>query len=115
MKPYSEPLKYTDTVIEMVPIKGGKFLMGSPETEEERLEDEGPQHEVQVGPFWMGKFEVTWDQYDTWGEKIDILRRDVKGLKPAPEELKVDGMTRPTEPYTDMSLDSVKGTIQRSA
>ncbi len=53
--------------------------MGSPETEEGRLADEGPQHEVQVGPFWMGKFEVTWDQYDTWGERIDILRREVKG------------------------------------
>ena len=109
MKPYSEPLKYTDTVIEMVPIKGGKFLMGSPETEEDRLEDEGPQHEVQVSPFWMGKFEVTWDQYDTWGERIDILRRDVKGLKPAPGELQVDGMTRPTEPYTDMSFGFGKG------
>ncbi len=50
----------------MVPIPGGKFLMGSPEDEEDRNEDEGPQHEVEIEPFWMGKYEVTWDEYEIW-------------------------------------------------
>jgi len=109
MKPYSEPLLHTDLKIELVPIHGGSFMMGSPETEADRLEDEGPQHQVRVDPFWMGKFEITWDQYDTWGERIDIIRRDLAGLKPAPEERIVDGMTRPTEPYTDMSFGFGKG------
>lgn len=109
MKAYAEPLVHTDLAIEMVPIRGGKFLMGSPSAESGRLGDEGPQHEVQVDPFWMGKFEITWDQYDTWGERIDIIRRDLAGLKPSPEESMVDGMTRPTEPYTDMSFGFGKG------
>ena len=109
MKPYSEPLRFTSTSVEMVPIPGGTFLMGSPENEAGRLDDEGPLHEVRVDPFWMGKYEVTWDQYDTWGEKIDIIRRDLAGAKPAEQDLVVDGMTRPTEPYTDMSFGFGKG------
>jgi formylglycine-generating enzyme required for sulfatase activity len=35
-------------------IPPGRFLMGSPKTEEGRFEDEGPQHAVQIEPgFWM--------------------------------------------------------------
>lgn len=109
MKPYREQLRYTTTEIEMVPLRGGTFKMGSPESEEMRKEDEGPVHEVRVDPFWMGKYEITWDQYDTWGEKIDIIRRDLAGLKPTDDEQVVDGMTRPTEPYTDMSFGFGKG------
>ena len=104
MQPYVETFPYTETTLEMIPIPGGTFTMGSPETEENRLDDEGPQHTVRIDPFWMGKFEVTWDQYDTWGERIDILRRDVKGTPPTDVDKLVDGMTRPTEPYTDMSF-----------
>ncbi len=109
MQPYTQPLAHTDTVIEMVPIPGGTFLMGSPESEAGRSDDEGPQHEVRIEPFWMGKYEVTWDQYDTWGERIDIIRRDLAGVQPTPAELIVDGITRPTEPYTDMSFGFGKG------
>ncbi len=109
MKPYSEPLRHTHLTIDMVPIPGGPFLMGSPETEDGHLADEGPQHEVQVDPFWIGKFEITWDQYDTWGERIDIIRRDLAGTKASEDEIVVDGMTRPTEPYTDMSFGMGKG------
>jgi len=109
MVAYSEPLSHTDLAIEMIPIQGGAFLMGSPESEPGRLDDEGPQHTVKVDPFWMGKCEITWDQYDTWGERIDIIRRDLAGLKPTPQEGIVDGMTRPTEPYTDMSFGFGKG------
>ncbi len=109
MKSYSESLKYTSLEIEMLPIPGGTFVMGSSESEDGRHDDEGPQHEVRIEPFWMGKFEITWDQYDTWGERIDILRRDLAGVKPTDQEIVVDGMTRPTEPYTDMSFGFGKG------
>ena len=46
MKAYTEPLAHTSFKIDMVPIAGGKFLMGSPEAEANRRDDEGPQHEV---------------------------------------------------------------------
>ena len=36
-------------------ISGGTFTMGSPDSEQGRKEDEGPQHQVKISPFWMGK------------------------------------------------------------
>ena len=109
MRPYSQPIADTDVAIELLPIAGGTFKMGSPDGEADRREDEGPQHEVKIEPFWMGKFEITWDQYDVWNDKIDIIRRDLAGRKPTAIDQLVDGMTRPTEPYTDMSFGFGRG------
>jgi formylglycine-generating enzyme required for sulfatase activity len=104
MKNYTEPLEHTSYRLEMVPIPGGKFVMGSPASEPDRGEDEGPQHEVEISPFWMSKYEVTWNQYEVWGEKVDALRRAAYN-KPATSRDKVaDSVTRPTPPYTDMSF-----------
>ncbi|MDE5090024.1 MAG: formylglycine-generating enzyme family protein, partial [Trichodesmium sp. St16_bin2-tuft] len=49
--------------LEMVKIPGGIFLMGSPETEAERQDREGPQHYVNVPEFFMGKYTVTQAQW----------------------------------------------------
>jgi len=49
--------------LEMVKIPGGNFLTGSPENELERLDRESPQHNVNIQPFFMGKFPVTQEQY----------------------------------------------------
>jgi formylglycine-generating enzyme required for sulfatase activity len=49
--------------LEMVKIPGGRFLMGSPETEVKRNDDEGPQHYVNVPEFFMGKYTVTQAQW----------------------------------------------------
>ncbi|MCL2928267.1 MAG: SUMF1/EgtB/PvdO family nonheme iron enzyme [Trichodesmium sp. MAG_R01] len=49
--------------LEMVRIPGGRFLMGSRETEAERSDNEGPQHHVDVPEFWMGKYVVTQQQW----------------------------------------------------
>ena len=38
--------------------------MGSPDSEPERIEDEGPALQVTIAPFWMGKYEVTWDEFE---------------------------------------------------
>lgn len=109
MKAYSEPLEHTDLSVSMVPIPGGKFIMGSPETETDRNEDEGSTREVKISPFWMGKYEVTWDQYDAWREDIDQLRRKLMSIKAGPRDLAVDGVSKPTEEYTDMSFGMGKG------
>src|SRR4051794_13457141 len=42
MKPYTDLIEHTDAKIEMLPIRGGKFLMGSPDNEKGRYPDEGP-------------------------------------------------------------------------
>ena len=49
---------------EMMPIRGGEFAMGSPAGEAGRKEDEGPRHPVRIEPFWMGKCEVSWNEYE---------------------------------------------------
>ncbi|MEB3149042.1 MAG: bifunctional serine/threonine-protein kinase/formylglycine-generating enzyme family protein [Sphaerospermopsis sp.] len=49
--------------LEMVEIPGGTFLMGSPETEKDRALNEGPQRQVTVPSFFMGKYPLTQAQY----------------------------------------------------
>jgi formylglycine-generating enzyme required for sulfatase activity/uncharacterized caspase-like protein len=51
--------------LELVLIPGGTFTMGSSSNEENRGTAEGPQHEVTVPQFWMGKYQVTQAQYQT--------------------------------------------------
>ncbi len=48
----------------LVALPGGTFLMGSSEQEEGRFDNEGPQHEVTVKPFAIGKYEVTFAEWD---------------------------------------------------
>jgi formylglycine-generating enzyme required for sulfatase activity len=75
MVPYTEKISGTDVTFEMIPIAGGEFLMGSPESEAERNDDEGPQVRVKVEPFWMAKFEVTWDQYHSFMAMYDAFKK----------------------------------------
>jgi formylglycine-generating enzyme required for sulfatase activity len=53
---------------ELVKIPGGEFLMGSPECEEDRYDSEGPQDQVQVPTFFMGRYPVTNAQYQKYLE-----------------------------------------------
>ncbi|MEX2404868.1 MAG: SUMF1/EgtB/PvdO family nonheme iron enzyme [Balneolales bacterium] len=101
--PYTQNIPDTDETMDMVPVPGGTFLMGSPATEAGREEDEGPQHEVNVGSFWMGKFEITWAQYDLFvRENIS----NVENAAPARGEVSIeaDAVSLPTQPYIDMSF-----------
>ena len=104
MKPYTEPISGTPAKFDMLPIRGGKFLMGSPAGEAGRKDDEGPQHEVQVAPFWMGKCEVTWNEYEIFMFSLDIQRRKVENTEARAFDKLADAVTRPTKPYTDMTF-----------
>jgi len=104
MKPYKTVIPGTTVSFEMVPIPGGTFTMGSPEDEEGRLEDESPQREVKIEPFWMGKHEVTWDEYDIWSFSLDQKIRELRNLEPTEKDKVADAVTRPTPPYTDMTF-----------
>ena len=49
--------------LEMVLVPAGRFVMGSLKTEKDRFENE-TQHEVTITrPYYLGKFEVTQEQY----------------------------------------------------
>jgi formylglycine-generating enzyme required for sulfatase activity len=49
--------------LEMVAIPGGTFLMGSSADEAERYDNESPQQEITVKPFFMGRYPVTQAQW----------------------------------------------------
>ncbi len=100
MKPYTDVIANAEVTFEMVPIQGGKFVMGSASGKP----DEMPQHEVEISPFWMGKYEVTWKEFDVWTFKLDIERRELQKVKPTALEYKADAVTRPTSPYIDMTF-----------
>ena len=60
--------------MELVWIPAGSFQMGSPQSEQDQavkdgeqrewVSGEGPVHTVELDGFWMGKFEVTQEQYE---------------------------------------------------
>jgi formylglycine-generating enzyme required for sulfatase activity len=104
MKPYTERISRTDVTFDMVPIRGGKFMMGSPEGERQRKDDEGPPHEVVIEPFWMGKCEVSWDEYELWGLGLDEQRRKILGIQSTERDKLVDAIAQPTKPYSDMTF-----------
>lgn len=107
MDPYIETILGTTVKFELVPIPGGTFTMGSPSNEAKRSTDEGPQHEVTIRPFWMGRTEVTWDEYDLFAFSFDIKKKKQQGIdlgtQPESEKL-ADAVTRPTPPYADESF-----------
>ena len=60
---YSEPLG-ADNRIEMVQINPGVFEMGSVPNEPYFDSVEGPRHQVQVGGFFLSRFEITQQQWE---------------------------------------------------
>jgi formylglycine-generating enzyme required for sulfatase activity len=99
--PYTETIPDTKISFDMVPIPAGTFTMGSPESEGGRQPDEGPQHTVKLPAFYMGKLEVTWNEFDQFAFSLDLQRKRKMGV----ELLKdgADAVTRPTPPYADES------------
>jgi formylglycine-generating enzyme required for sulfatase activity len=103
-KPYTESIPGTDLKFDLLPIPAGKFVMGSPESEAKREKSEGPQFEVEIAPFWMGKYEVTWDEYDQFAFSMDLKKKKREAVdlaKQAATEKASDAVTRPTPPYAD--------------
>ena len=49
----------------MISVPAGSFMMGSPESEQNRWDDEGPRHSVTIGAsFSVGVYEVTFAQWN---------------------------------------------------
>ncbi|MEQ8465594.1 protein kinase domain-containing protein, partial [Coleofasciculus sp. E1-EBD-02] len=80
-----------DVPLEMVAIPEGTFQMGSPETEDERDNNESPQHWVTIKPFFLGKYPITQAQWQTVAQFPKVERE----LDPDPSNFK--GKNRPVE------------------
>ena len=103
---YSQNLKGEKIAIEMVAVKGGAFTMGT--NDSTRNDDEKPSHKVEVDDFWMGKHEITWEQYDAFvfGEFGPEQFKSKDKLK----DLGIDAVSGATPPYVDMSFNMGKET-----
>ncbi len=104
MKPYTDGIVGALVTFDMIPIPGGEFVMGSPVGEPKRRADEGPQHKVAVDPFWMGKCEVTWDEYELFQFKDEERKRRIMRGSPSEAHSQADAVARPTTPYVEMSF-----------
>ena len=82
---------------QMVVIPAGTFVMGSPPGEEGRRKSEGPQHRVTVRRFAIGKYEVTFAQWDAC--------QAAGGCSHRPKDL---GMGRGNRPVINVSWNDAK-------
>jgi formylglycine-generating enzyme required for sulfatase activity/mono/diheme cytochrome c family protein len=105
MENYSSKVPRTGAAYHMIAIPGGAFLMGSPANEQHRQAIEGPQQKIKIDPFWMGKFEVTWDEYEPFMiTKVDRFKNGARqNYDPKKNDL-VDAVSQPTKPYVEMSF-----------
>lgn len=96
-KDYKQAISGSELSIDMIAIPGGEFKMGS-----SLKEDEKPIHSVKIDPFWMGKYEITWDVYYLYlnreidKEKNNNSKREIN--------TDIDAISGATVPYIDMSL-----------
>ncbi|GBF81155.1 formylglycine-generating enzyme family protein [Aphanothece sacrum] len=106
-KYFSEQLeKSTDKeiILDMVYIPGGTFTMGSPKSEKDSHNDERPQHNVTVPPFFMGKYPVTQAQWKAIASRTDLkvkidLKLDPSNFKQSykDQDREIDRWQRPVE------------------
>lgn len=94
--PYQLVVPGSEVTIDMIPIPGGVFEMGS-----EEEDDESPQVRIQVDPIWVAKTETSWREYRLYMSMYKLfnsLSRDGKRTVGADED-GVDAVTAPTELY----------------
>jgi formylglycine-generating enzyme required for sulfatase activity len=90
---YTQQIPGSAISFQMVPIPAGKFAIGSPASEKDRKNDEGPQRQVAISAFWMGAMEVSRDAFDVFYQDDQISQNST-----------VDAVTRPSPQYIDFSL-----------
>jgi formylglycine-generating enzyme required for sulfatase activity len=81
LEPYRDSIPGTLVRFDMIPVRGGTVTVETPT---------GPRP-VEVPSFWIGRTEVTWDEYDVFAFRLDMSRADAAA---AP-----DAESRPSRPY----------------
>ena len=90
---YKQKLQGTSLSFQMVPIPGGNFKMGSSAQDKAAERDELPAQSIRISPFWMGAHEVTYEAFDAYMQD-----------EATSQNSKVDAVTRPSQPYIDLTL-----------
>ncbi len=84
LKSYQQVIPQTRVSFDMVAIPPGSF-------------EQGKTKKAQVPAFWMGKTEVTYDEYQLFFEES-------RDPEPKPPKEGPDAVTRPSPPYIDFTL-----------
>ncbi|MCA8962109.1 MAG: formylglycine-generating enzyme family protein [Planctomycetes bacterium] len=115
MAPYSVRVDGTSIEIPMIPLPVGtdgypeRFRFGSPDGETGRKGDEGPALEMKVAPFWIGRFEITWDQFNVFrAEYPELLDRRLTKAE-APSSDWADAVSIPTPLWEQDSRPILEG------
>ena len=96
---YNQLISDIDYNIEMVAIDGGIFKMGKGDREGFEISS----RTVEISPFWMAKYEITWDIFNLFlSREIDSLQ--VRKNYKHEINVDVDAVSGATTPYVDMSF-----------
>ncbi len=85
-KPYLQKIPGTNLQIKMAPIKAGLF------TPQRTTKENKATALVNIQAFWMGAHEVTYDEFDAYMQDENTSQNSI------------DAITRPSQPYIDMTL-----------
>ena len=91
-----ESIPGTDIVFTLMKIPGGSFMIGSPDDEIGRKDDEGPQREVMVDSFYIGVHEVLYDSWSIFHSRENDNAESAEAANFDP-----DIIARPSPPYED--------------
>jgi formylglycine-generating enzyme required for sulfatase activity len=93
-----------EITLDMVSIPDGTFTMGSPKNEKDSPNNERPQHNVKVPPFFMGKYPITQGQWKMIATRTDLkvkidLEEDPSYFKKPyqDQDREIDRWLRPVE------------------
>lgn len=97
---FVETIPGTSASLSMIAIPGGSFTLGSPDNEPFHKEDEAPQRNVTISPFFMGELEVTWDQYWAFfNETMSEGRTSPETIYANNTREDIDAVSGPTPPF----------------
>ena len=101
---------------EMKVLPAGTFLMGSPDDEPGRDYDEGPQQEISIQRFAVGRFEVTHDQWEACVEHTDRDRYEAQEEAGEPvigcAKAGDQGYGRVDKPVINVSWEDAQGYVR---
>ena len=96
---FTEYIPGTRVSFRMMAIPGGTFMMGSPDDEPFRNENEGPAREVTVSSFFMGRVEVSWNDYLAFFKQTAAEGKTADSYLNVGQAGEVDAISGPTPPW----------------
>ena len=87
---YEQQVSGSNIKLTMIAVPAGTFSIGSKSILADA--DETPVKTVSLSAFWMGEHEITFAEWDAFFKDINL-----------PQSKNIDGVTRPTPQYTDLT------------